>query len=137
VSLNRKEPPFKPGDKFQKFEFRRLLGAGGQGFVYEGYDEFLDHVVAIKFIPTSTKRASDIRQRAQMEARILFRLHHPNVVQFFGAEVTERGMVFIVMEMLQGRSLRAVLTELKQLQVDEALLIGTQIAEGMQAAHEN
>ena len=136
MSIDHRNPPFKKGDSVKGYEIQRLIGSGGQGFVYEAIDDFLKLPVAIKAIPNTLDTSRNLRERARSEARLLARIRHPNVVQVTTADVTDDGVVCIVMDLLKGRSLRSMLRELNRVSVDEALLIGEQIAEGVQAAHE-
>ncbi len=136
MSIDHRQPPFKKGDNVKGYEIQRLIGSGGQGFVYEAIDDFLKLPVAVKAIPNTLESTRNLRERAQSEAQLLARIRHPNVVQVTTADVTDDGVVCIVMDLLRGRSLRAMLRELNRISVDEALLIGEQIAEGVQAAHE-
>ena len=124
------------GDQFLKFEIRALLGQGGHGWVYHGYDTFLDRHVAIKIIPSPADRGRDLGRRAQLEARMLCKLQHHNVVHVIDAGATAGGAVYIVMELLYGRTLREAIREYRRLSVAEVLSLGAQIADGVQAAHE-
>jgi eukaryotic-like serine/threonine-protein kinase len=128
--------PLKPGDHFLKFEVKGLLGKGGHAWVYHGYDAFLDRHVAIKVIPKPAEPGRDLARRAQLEARVLCRLQHPNVVHVIDAGATIEGAVYIIMEVLHGRTLRDVIHALCPLGVREVLWLGAEIADGVQAAHE-
>jgi len=128
--------PFDVGDRFLKFEIRTLLGHGEHGWVYHGYDTFLDRHVAIKIIPGPADCGPDLRRRAQLEARMLCKLQHRNVVHVIDAGATAGGAVYVVMELLHGRTLREAIREYRQLSVAEVLSLGAQIADGLQAAHE-
>ena len=92
--------------------------------------------MAIKVIPNPAEPGRDLRERAQLEARVLCRLQHPNVVHVIDAGATEEGSVYIVMEILHGRTLRDVIHDFRNLSVSEVLSIGVQIADGVQAAHQ-
>ena len=128
--------PFKPGDVFEKYRIVNLIGRGGSAFVYHGYQEFLDRHVAIKVIPGKANHGEEYRRRARAEATVLSRLRHPNVVRVFDAGVSEDGsFIYIVMEKLEGRTLREVLYALGALNVPETLLIGAQICDAVEAAH--
>ena len=133
--MSLREPPFKIGDSIaEKYEVKNLLGRGGHAFVYECHDRFLDEVVAIKVIPDPPHRGEDLRRRAREEARLLYRLRHPNVVSVRDAGETS-GMVYIVMEKLDGITLRTMLRKLERLSLLEALVITRQIADGVSVAH--
>ena len=133
--MSTREAPFKIGDTIaEKYEVKDLLGRGGHAFVYECHDRFLDEIVAIKVIPDPPHRGEDLRRRARDEARLLYRLRHLNVVSVRDAGET-KGMVYIVMEKLEGITLRTMLRKLDRLSLLEALVIARQIADGVSAAH--
>jgi serine/threonine protein kinase len=129
--------PFAPGEQFQKFEIRRLIGRGGHAYVYHGYDGFLDRHIALKVIPDPIERGRDLQRRAQLEARVLCKLQHPNLVHVYDAGTIDDEIVYLVMELLEGRTLRDVFREYRSLSVAEILRIGAQIADGVQTAHES
>jgi serine/threonine protein kinase len=128
--------PLDIGDRFLKFEIKGLLGQGGHAWVYHGYDPFLDRHVAIKVIPNPAEPGRDLPRRAQLEARVLCRLQHRNVVHVIDAGATSEGAVYIIMEVLHGRTLREVIHDFQRLNVSEVLSLGAEIADGVQAAHE-
>ena len=127
--------PFSVGDRIlDKFEVRGLLGKGGHAFVYDCFNTFLAEEVAIKVIPNLVHRGNQLFNRARGEAQVLYRLNHPHVVRVMdGGEV--EGMAYIVMEKLEGMTLRAMLSQLGPLTVYEALTIALQTAEALEAAH--
>jgi serine/threonine protein kinase len=132
--LNADAGPLAAGDQFLKYEIRGLLGRGGHASVYEGYDPFLDRCVAIKVMVNPADPGRDLRRRAQLEARVLCRLKHPNIVTVMDAGATDH-FVYIIMEVLEGRTLRDVLLDVRTLTVAETLLLGACVADGVQAAH--
>jgi len=127
--------PLKRGDRIlDKYEVRGLLGKGGHAFVYDCFNAFLAEEVAIKLIPNLEQRGDRLLKRARGEAQVLYRLNHPNVVRVMdGGEFN--GMAYIVMEKLNGISLRQMLRQRAPLPVIEALLIALQVAEALEAAH--
>ncbi|HEX3852862.1 MAG TPA: protein kinase [Polyangiaceae bacterium] len=127
--------PFNVGDRIlDKFEVRGLLGKGGHAFVYDCFNAFLAEEVAIKVIPNLVHRGNQLFNRARGEAQVLYRLNHPHVVRVMdGGEVD--GMAYIVMEKLEGMTLRAMLSKIGPLTVYEALTIALQVAEALEAAH--
>lgn len=127
--------PFKAGDEFLQYRIHSLLGRGGHAFVYSGEHRYMERPVAIKVIPAPGAMSHDVYKRARLEAKILSQLEHPNVVKVYDAGVTNDGVIYIVMEILAGRTLRAALRHLGRFSVPEALYVGIQIAEAVQAAH--
>ena len=128
--------PFAPGHRFVKYDIRGLLGMGGHAHVYDAHDPFLDREVAVKVIAAPKGSRHNLAKRAQSEARVLVRIDHPNVVKVYDAGATDDGLVYLVMEKLEGRTLREVYQSLGQLTVVEALELAQQICQGVHAAHE-
>jgi len=125
------------GDTFlTKYEIRGLIGRGGQATVFHSYDTFIDRDVAIKIMADAFDSKPEHSRRAQMEARVLCRFHHPNIVRVYDAGSTDSGAIYIIMELLKGRTLRDVFRALRTLTVYEALSIGAQIADGVEVAHQ-
>lgn len=122
--------PLRVGEKFGRYEIHAHIGHGGFAHVYEGMDPFLERRVAIKVITRARKP-----ERARQEARALVKLKHPNIIPIFEGGMTPDGIMYIVMERLEGRSLRAVLKEHPALGVAEVLLITRQIASALGHAH--
>ncbi len=127
--------PFQAGDEFLQYKIHSLLGRGGHAFVYAGQHRYMERPVAIKVIPAPPEMNSDVYKRARLEAKVLSQLEHPNVVKVYDAGVTDDGAIYIVMEMLQGRTLRDCLRHLRRFTVAETFHVGIQIAEAVQVAH--
>jgi serine/threonine-protein kinase len=87
-----------------RYELRGLLGRGGMGDVYDGWDRRLGRPVAIKVLRPDLAAATDIRQRFESEARTAATINHPNVVAVHDSG-EDAGRPFIVMERLPGRTL--------------------------------
>jgi serine/threonine protein kinase len=118
-----------------KYEIRSLIGRGGHACVYHAVNSFMGRHVAIKVLHRPGGVEREALRRGQAEAQLLNRLRHPNIVEVSDAGMTDDGLLYIVMELLEGRSLREVLNEHGALSVEEALGIAGEIAEGLQAAH--
>jgi len=110
-----------------------LLGQGGMGEVYRARDARLGRDVAIKVLPPELTADPDRRARLEREARAAAALSHPNIVAVFDIG-NEGGVPFVVCELLEGRTLRAVLDE-GRLRAPRVLDYARQIARGLAAAH--
>ena len=150
------------GQLIQHYRILRELGAGGMGVVYEAEDTRLGRHVALKFLPASLDLSPDATARFEREARILSSLNHPNIctIHDYGkarlrpargaspraAERAASGggvptsteedgtdVTFIVMELLEGESLRSRIHG-QPLPVDLVVDVGSQIADALDAA---
>ncbi|MBK8725509.1 MAG: serine/threonine-protein kinase [Holophagaceae bacterium] len=122
-----------PGTKLGPYEILSPLGAGGMGEVYKARDPKLDRQVAIKVLPEHLAKDADALARFEREAKALAALQHPNVLGIFDF-LTEGGVAFAVMELLDGETLRALLAG-GPLPPRRALDIAIQVAHGLAAAH--
>ncbi len=114
-----------------RYRLDRTRGVGGMGEVFAGRDLLLDRPVAVKVPSVATDVA---RERFQHEARAAARLNHPNVVSVYDWG-EDAGTPFMVMELVDGRSLREVLVEQGRVPPREVAELGAQIAEALAAAH--
>jgi serine/threonine protein kinase len=92
------------GDRLGAFEIGAEIGAGGMGIVYRATDTRLHRQVALKVLPAALVADPDRLARFQREAQTLASLDHPNVVTIYAVDEVE-GVRFLVMELVQGRSL--------------------------------
>jgi serine/threonine protein kinase len=122
------------GRRLGVFEMQGLLGVGGMGEVYRAQDTRLGRAVAIKILPRAFRDNYNRLARFEREARVLASLNHPHIGAIYGVEDAE-GVSALVMELVEGEDLAARLSH-GALPVDEALRIATQIAEALEAAHE-
>ena len=122
------------GTKLGQYEILSPLGAGGMGEVYLASDSKLDRNVAIKVLPESMTRDIDRVARFEREAKLLASLNHPNIAVIHGFDDLE-GTWFLVMEYVEGQTLDDHLKN-GPVAVEDALDIGKQIAEALEAAHE-
>ena len=122
------------GKKLDHFRIVAKLGAGGMGVVYKATDEKLHRTVAIKVLPPSLSEDADRRTRFLREARSAAAVTHANIAAFHEVGESE-GLVFLVMEYVEGKSLRRVL-EKGALPLDDAMRFARGIARGLAKAHE-
>ena len=120
------------GTTIGRFRVGRLLGKGGMGAVYAAFDEHLERDVALKVLHEEGESGLQ-KKRLMREARIAAKLQHPNIATIYEVEELE-GKLFIVMEMLEGQSLRQALHQ-RKLDVDEAIQIARDMARGLARAH--
>src|SRR6185295_1846501 len=115
------------------FRVLEEIGAGGMGVVYRAHDEQLDRDVALKVLPAGLLADESARRRFHREALAVAKLNHPNVgaVYEFGGQ---DGFDFLVMELVAGVALDTRLAA-GPLANDELIRLGTQLAEGLEAAH--
>jgi len=111
------------------------IGQGGMGVVYKAEDTRLKRQVAIKFLPRRIAISNEERARFKIEAQAAAALNHSNIATIHAIEEHD-DEVFIVMEYIEGRELKELLIDNSQLSIDNCLDYATQIATGLQAAHE-
>jgi len=118
-----------------KYEILEKLGAGGMGAVYKARHTAFGELRALKVIGTHLVGDEDYLARFKSEAVLSRKLDHPNVVRVEDFDVTEDGRPFIVMEYVEGESLRGVIRREGALDVGRAAEIARQACEGLSAAH--
>jgi len=110
------------------------LGAGGMGEVYRAHDSRLGRDVAMKVLPETFSSDPERLARFEREAKVLAGLSHPNVGSIFGIEESG-GTTFLVLELVEGEDLAARLSR-GPMAVEEVVEVALQIAEALEAAHE-
>jgi serine/threonine protein kinase len=126
--------PFSPGARLGPYEILSPLGAGGMGEVYRARDGKLGREVAIKTLPEAFTRDAERLARFEREAKVLAALNHPNIAAIYGLEQSGETR-FLVLELVPGQTLSEKLAA-GPLPADEALALARQIAEAVEAAHE-
>jgi two-component system, LytTR family, response regulator len=127
--------PLDPGITLAHYRILKRLGSGGMGEVYLATDDRLDRQVAVKILPADFCRDPERLQLFTLEAKITSGLNHPNLTHVY--DIGREGDVsYLVMEHVEGEALNARLDE-GPLPLKEALAIGGQIADALDAAHQS
>lgn len=122
-----------PGESIGPYKILSLLGTGGMGEVYRARDQRLERDVAIKVLPEDVAKDAHALARFDREAKALAALSHPNILAIYDVGEHE-GIVYAVMELLKGETLRSYLARTK-FNWEKAVAVGTCIVEGLAAAH--
>ena len=123
-----------PGTSIGHYDVTSLLGEGGMGQVWEATDTQLNRQVALKILPDAFADDPDRLARFTREAQILASLNHPNIAAIYGIEEAE-GTRALVLELVAGPTMADRIAQ-GAIPLDEALPIAKQIAEALEAAHE-
>ena len=123
-----------------RYEVKELIGAGGMADVYRGYDNRLNRVVAIKILRADLARDPSLQSRFRREAQAAARLNHPNIVSVYdtGEEQQEWGTLpYIVMEYVEGTTIRELLRQDIRPDYQESLRIVHSLLDALAYSHEN
>lgn len=126
----------KPGTYLQeRYEILSLIGTGGMSEVYQAKCHKLNRLVAIKVLKEEFSQDSNFVSKFKMEAQAAAGLSHPNIVSVYDV-VDEGDLHFIVMELIEGITLKSYILKKGHLGVKETIGIAIQVAQGIAAAHD-
>jgi tetratricopeptide (TPR) repeat protein len=124
--------PLEPGSHIGRIRIDGLIGAGGMGEVYRGWDERLERRVALKIIQPQKLVHETARVRFLREARLLSKLDHPNICRIYDVMEDDSGS-YLVLELIEGRTLREAFGKID---VGAAVRIAETVARVLAFAHE-
>ena len=120
-----------------KYKITREIGRGAMGVVYEGLHIALERRVAVKTLRQELSNDADLATRFEREARAASAIGHPHIIDVFDLGRTPDGLLFMVMELLDGKPLTMLLQESLLLPVALAVNLMTQVLGGLSAAHKH
>ncbi|MFC1849686.1 serine/threonine protein kinase [candidate division CSSED10-310 bacterium] len=123
----------KQGAQLGPYEIQAILGKGGMGIVYRGWDPSLKRVVAIKVLTESLANDADAAKRFTREAQAMANVSHENIIPIYYIG-EEKGLIFFSMELVQGKTLRTLTQENHQWAPQEILALTRQIVSGLAEA---
>lgn len=119
-----------------RYEIMEKIGTGGMSDVYRAKDHKLSRFVAVKVLKQEFSENKDFLQKFRSEAQSAAGLMHPNIVNVYDVG-EENGSHYIVMELVEGITLKKYIEKKARLSVREAVSIAIQVAQGIEAAHNN
>jgi len=121
----------------RRYRLKREIARGGAGAVFEAEHLYTGRSVAIKLLIEEHAGASESRTRLLLEARALTASRHPGIVLGLDAGETDDGTPYLVMELLEGRTLEGILAVRRRVGVADAVSVGVQLCDALSAAHEH
>jgi len=118
-----------------RYLLESVLGSGGMATVYRARHELVDRLLAVKILHDNFADDEKLRERLSREAKSTAAIAHPNIVEIYDFGVTEDGVPYLVMEMLEGDPLNALLDR-RQLAIPEVIDLGIQLGRGLARAHD-
>ena len=131
-------PALAPGELLEgKYQITRELGRGAMGIVYEALHMALGRRVAVKTLIEGSGGDTELGARFEREARAASAIGHPHIIDVFDLGRTKDGLLFMVMELLDGSPLEAMLKKTPKLPVALTVDLMSQVLGGLAAAHKN
>lgn len=118
-----------------RYEIRDIIGVGGMAVVYKAYDNIDDRIVAIKILKEEFLANEEFRRRFKNESKAIAVLSHPNIVKVYDVSLGDK-LQYIVMEYVQGITLKEYIEQQKVIDWKEAVHFTTQILRALQHAHD-
>jgi len=118
-----------------RYEMRELIGVGGMAYVYKAYDSVDDRIVAVKILRDEFLTNDEFVRRFRNESKAIAILNHPNIVKVLDVGFGER-LQYIVMEYIDGITLKEYLDQRKDIRWKEAVHFTSQILRALQHAHD-
>ena len=118
-----------------RYEVLEIIGVGGMAVVYKAYDRIDDRIVAIKILKEEYLANEEFRRRFKNESKYIAVLSHPNIVKVFDMSFGDR-LQYIVMEFIEGITLKEYIEQQRVIQPKEAVHFVTQILRALQHAHD-
>ena len=118
-----------------RYEIHEIIGVGGMAVVYKAYDNIDQRVVAVKILKDEFLANEEFRRRFQNESKAIAVLSHPNIVKVLDVSFGDR-LQYIVMEYVEGITLKEYIQQQKKIKIREALYFIMQILRALQHAHD-
>ena len=118
-----------------KYEILEVIGSGGMGTVYRAHHKFIHKDVAVKMLNPQLSGMEEVVKRFEREAMASARIEHPNICLVTDSGKAEDGQLYIVMELLHGRSLQQIIQEEAPLPLARIITISRQICSAISKAH--
>lgn len=119
-----------------KYRIEKKIGVGGMGVVYYATHIYIERPVAIKFLLRDLCNDTEATERFKLEARAAGRIQHPNVTSILDFGITD-DLLYLVMEYLEGQTLRQKLRDYGPLSLTETIKIISQVCDALEAAHKS
>jgi len=116
------------------FTIHSLLGTGGMGTVYRATQQSLDRDVALKVLPVELAENPEFRARFEQEAKAMANLSHPNIVRVFSSGRSDTGVIYFVMELIEGTNLQQII-QAKSATPEDSLKWAAQVCSALHYAH--